>query len=112
MELQLTNILTNQHIRLDQQYSTGQLLFTIDIRERFDNEIKRRSDIDVLDMECSALFSAARKVGIKAIAVFYVTDILFEKHVLRQVPPEEQRTINDSIQKAQRSICAFLNQIT
>lgn len=36
-------------------------------------------DIDVVDMECSAFFSAASHSGLSALAFFYVTDIVKEK---------------------------------
>lgn len=41
--------------------------------------ILAKKNIDVVDMECSAFFSAAAFVNIRVIALFYITDIIHKK---------------------------------
>jgi purine-nucleoside phosphorylase len=64
--------------------------------------------IDVVDMECSSLFSAAEHKHLKAMALFYVSDILNEKPFYEKLSREDEIKLSSSIESAIESICSFV----
>ena len=56
-----------------------------------------KKGIDILDMECSALFSAADKVKIKAAALFYATDIIKKTPFYRDISLKDKKKFDASI---------------
>jgi purine-nucleoside phosphorylase len=67
----------------------------------------RGKNIDVVDMECSACFSAAGHRHLKAIALFYVSDILDEKPFYENLSREDEIKLTSSIESAAQYICSF-----
>jgi purine-nucleoside phosphorylase len=64
--------------------------------------------IDVVDMECSSLFSAAGYKHLKAMALFYISDILNEKPFYEKLSREDEMKLSSSIDSAIESICSFV----
>jgi len=54
----------------------------------YDSLVEKK--IDVLEMETAAFFHAAHTIQKKALAIFYITDILNEKHVFEPMTPTQQ----------------------
>jgi purine-nucleoside phosphorylase len=65
-------------------------------------------NIQVVDMECSCLFSAARDKHLKTMALFYISDVINEKPFYEKLSPEDEIRISGSIKSAIRSICGFV----
>ncbi|MGQ3683912.1 MAG: phosphorylase family protein [Candidatus Loosdrechtia sp.] len=63
--------------------------------------------IEVIDMECSAFFSAAHYIQKRAIAILYVTDIIGKKHFFEPLEPQDKLPINNAIQDACKVIRSF-----
>ena len=53
--------------------------------------------VDVMDMECSAFFSAAKYSRIKAAALFYVTDILLKKPFFEPLEEKDKKIIDSAV---------------
>ena len=66
--------------------------------------------IDVVDMECSALFSASHYAGLKAIALFYVSDIVKKIPFYMGLEPTLKSTLFCSIKKAIALVCEFIKK--
>ena len=82
--------------------SIGSLKCEESYKEFFDEE-----GIDVVDMECSAFFSAARYIQKKAIALLYVTDIIGKKSFFEPLEPKDKLQIDSTIQTACKAIRSF-----
>jgi len=67
-------------------------------------------DIQVVDMECSAFFSASKHIGRNAMAFFYITDIINKKPFYRNVSLEERLSLSSSIKSATRILCEFIEK--
>jgi len=67
--------------------------------------------IDIVDMECSAIFSAANYLGLKAMALFYVTDIINKKPFYMPLSAEDSSTLTGSIKNAADILYQFIKQI-
>ncbi len=74
--------------------------------ERLDSFIKQ--GIDVIDMECSAFFAASKHVRLKAIALFYDSDILKSKPFYKSLAVAEKSTLSYAIKNAVFNLCEFL----
>lgn len=68
-------------------------------------------NIQVVEMECSGLFSAAENKNIKAMALLYVSDILNEKPFYCQFSPDDKLKLLSSIKSGIRSICSFTERL-
>jgi len=71
----------------------------------------QKNRIDVLDMECSAFFSAAKSAKKAAVACLYVTDILPSPQLERPLTNEEQKILNLALSHAQRTIIEYSRNI-
>ncbi|MEP9410246.1 MAG: hypothetical protein HRF42_02370 [Candidatus Brocadia sp.] len=91
-----------QKIHLVAGISIGSLKCEESYKEFFAEE-----GIKVVDMECSAFFSAARHIGKKAIALLYVTDIIGKKSFFEPLGPQGELHIEHAIQTACRAIRTF-----
>ncbi|MDD5773295.1 MAG: hypothetical protein PHX78_07540 [bacterium] len=60
----------------------------------------KNKNIDVFDMECSALFSAGNHIGIKTAALFYVSDIVSSKPFYMNMEDASKLKISNSIKNA------------
>jgi len=65
-------------------------------------------NIHVVDMECSSFFSAASQKNLKAMALFYVSDIINEKPFYKPLIDEDRVKLSSSIKEGIYSICSFL----
>ncbi len=63
--------------------------------------------IDVVDMECSAFFSAAEFAEINAIACFYISDIIKEKPFYLSLDPDSKSALCSAIKNAAGLVCEF-----
>ncbi|MFH1478239.1 MAG: hypothetical protein ABIG92_00505 [Candidatus Omnitrophota bacterium] len=68
--------------------------------------------IDVVDMECSALFSAASKAGLNAMALFYITDIINVKPFYVPLEGKEKDRLSGSISLSLDLIWKFIQKIS
>lgn len=59
-----------------------------------------KNSIDLVDMECSAFFNAARRVRIAAAALYFVTDIVKEKPYYRTLDEEDLDLIHQGLDAA------------
>lgn len=71
----------------------------------------REKGIQIVDMECSAVFSAAKHINCRAIALLYVTDVLIEKPFYMKLNKKEELSINSSIKNAVRILCDFIKKL-
>jgi len=69
------------------------------------SELLSKKHIQTVDMECSAVFSAADSSGLKAASVMYATDIIGYKPFFRQFSEEEKQKISASVTNGARIIC-------
>ncbi|MFN3532611.1 MAG: hypothetical protein ACK41Q_08920 [Candidatus Brocadia sp.] len=92
----------NQKIQPVIGMSIGSLKCEESYKEFFDEE-----GIEVIDMECSAFFSAARHIQKKAIALLYVTDIIGKKSFFEPLEPKDKLQIDHAIQNACKAIRLF-----
>lgn len=67
--------------------------------------------VDVVDMECSSVFSAAQYTGIKAMALLYVTDIINEKPFYKGLSPEDNSCLCNSIKQSAGILCEFITSL-
>ncbi|MFA6218076.1 MAG: hypothetical protein WDL87_10550 [Candidatus Omnitrophota bacterium] len=65
--------------------------------------------IDVVDMESSAFFSAASHAGLKAAALFYVSDIIGEKPWYRALGPLDKEALFVSMKKSLLFVRTFFH---
>jgi purine-nucleoside phosphorylase len=66
-----------------------------------------KKNIDVVDMECSAFFSASSYTGLKAMALFYVSDIIKEKPFYKTLKPALKTKLSAAIEKSINLLEAF-----
>lgn len=64
--------------------------------------------IAAADMECSAFYGAAAFCGLKAMALFYVTDIINKKPFYAAPGADDEAKINASREQAVDMICDFI----
>ena len=65
--------------------------------------------IDVVDMECSALFAAAQNIKRKAFAVTVCTDIIGKKPFYRTYSTDDQHSVNGAVKQASEIIYQFVS---
>lgn len=65
-------------------------------------------DIDVVDMECSVFFAAARYCGFKSAALFYVSDIIKEKPFYADFDAGTELRLSSALKNAADILCAFV----
>lgn len=68
----------------------------------------RKEEIDVVDMEASALFSAIKYFKLSGIALLYVTDVISMRPFFRELSKRDRRIIKESRQRAISLICDFI----
>jgi purine-nucleoside phosphorylase len=68
----------------------------------------RRQSIDVVDMECSAFFSAARFNKQKALGLLFVTDVVNQRPFYETRLATERKLLQSSIKKGAHFLCDFI----
>mgnify|MGYP001610812889 CR=1 FL=1 len=69
-----------------------------------------KQGIEAVDMECSAFFAAASHSGLKAIAVFYVTDIIGVKPFYQEMGLKDKAKISLARKMAAGLLCKFIQE--
>ncbi|MFH1691446.1 MAG: hypothetical protein ABIC68_02580 [Candidatus Omnitrophota bacterium] len=67
-------------------------------------------DVDVVDMECSAFFAASSKIGLKALALFYVSDIIHQKPFYAELNESDQQAAKAGMKDGIKFLCDFLQK--
>ena len=62
----------------------------------------KENQIDVMEMQVCAFYQAARHVLRRAVALLYVSDILFQRDVFDPLTPAQQAAVNAAQQRAYR----------
>lgn len=68
----------------------------------------RDRGVDVVDMECSAFFSASRFIKRKALSIFYVSDIIRSKPFYATLSAQDKIRLALSIKKAVEAVRRFV----
>ena len=71
-------------------------------------DVLTRDGIEVVDMECSAFFAASSAVGLKALTVFYVSDIISKRPFYVDLKQPEKSALSCSIKMATDAIQQFI----
>ncbi|MBU1998693.1 MAG: hypothetical protein ABIG46_03420 [Candidatus Omnitrophota bacterium] len=69
-----------------------------------------RENIEVVDMECSAFFSAAESASISALALFYISDIIHKKPFYFPLDTRSKKDLDKAIKKASIILCDFIKE--
>ena len=96
----------NQYVRKAACASVGSLNM-----EEENIGLFKTKGIQIIDMECSAVFSASKHINCRAMAIFYATDILIEKPFYMKLNKKEELIINSSIKNAVRILCSFIKKL-
>lgn len=64
-------------------------------------------NIEIVDMECSAMLAAADSIGLRAMALFYVSDIIKQEPFYFPLKPGSQQKIESSLKNSAKAICDF-----
>ncbi|MFC1666460.1 hypothetical protein ACFL0P_01120 [Candidatus Omnitrophota bacterium] len=73
-------------------------------------DLFNKKEVETVDMECSALFSASKHTGKRAMAFFYITDIINKKPFYVALEAEDKKTLSSSIKTAARILCEFIEK--
>jgi len=96
----------NQYVKKAACASVGSLKL-----EEENTDLFKTKGVQVVDMECSAVFSASKHINCRAIAILYVSDILIEKPFYMKLNKKEELMINSSIKNAVRILCDFIKKL-
>lgn len=94
---------TNKSVREVSCATLGSLKLEEDYMSLFSEK-----NIQVVDMECSGFFSAASQKNLKAMALFYISDIINEKPFYKPLIDEDRARLLSSIKEGIYSICSFI----
>lgn len=84
-------------------------LGSLKLEEDYLQQFKKRG-VQTVDMECSALFSAAAYIGRKAMAFFYITDIVNKKPFYVDLSAEDEKALSSSIKSGVHILCEFIKK--
>jgi len=70
----------------------------------------KKNNIQVVDLEVSAFYSAAKYSGLSALAILYVTDIVKKKPFYRKFAPSDSELIRDSRTQAISMLCKYIQE--
>lgn len=73
-------------------------------------DIFTEKKIDVVDMECSAFFSASNFTGLKSAALFYISDIIKKQPFYNKLDSKSRLKISFAIKKSSTLICEFIRR--
>ncbi len=71
-------------------------------------EIFKKRGIQTVDMECASLFSASEYIKRKAMAFFYITDIINKKPFYADLNAEDKTVLSSSIESSVHILCEFI----
>ena len=75
-------------------------------------DLFKTKGIQAVDMECSAVFAAAKHINCRAMAILYVSDILIENPFYMKLSKKEEAIINYSIDSAVKILCDFIKKLS
>jgi len=76
-------------------------------------DLFKEKHIDVVDMECSGVFSASLSIKRRAIALFYATDIINKKPFYSKLCEGDRSALSFSVKKSCHTLCDFIkNNLT
>ncbi len=84
-------------------------LGSLKLEEGYRNSFEAK-EIQVVDMECSAVFSAANHIGKKAVALFYITDIINKKPFYESLSATDRLALMSSIKSASNILCDLIKK--
>jgi len=96
----------NQYVKKADCASVGSLKL-----EEENIDLFKTKGIQIVDMECSAVFAASKHINCRAMAILYVSDILIEKPFYMKLNKKEELMINSSIKNAVRILCDFIEKL-
>lgn len=70
----------------------------------------RDNGVDVIDMECSAFFAAASKVGLPAMGLFYVADVLIKKPFYMDLAEPDKQAMRAGMVNGIKALCVFIQK--
>lgn len=70
----------------------------------------RDLNISVVDMECSAFFAAASKVGLPAMGLFYVSDVLEKKPFYADLTESDKQAMKAGMITGIKVLCDFIQK--
>ncbi len=73
-------------------------------------DLLRGRGIQVVDMECSSLFSACGYIGRRSLALLCVTDIVGSKPFYAKLDNSENSAVSNSFKKAIDTLCDFIKK--
>ena len=71
-----------------------------------------RKCIDIVDMECSSLFSACQLAGIRSFAVMYVSDIIGKKPFYKNLSFKDKLSVDNAIKTSSDLIWKFTKALS
>lgn len=106
-------VLFEKFLRLNKSYDikevTCSTLGSLKLEEQCIDRFKEK-DIQIVDMECSSLFSASGYVKKRAMALFYITDIINEKPFYMDLNKGDSSILSSSIKSAIGYLCKFIEK--
>lgn len=88
---------------------TCMTLSSLKLEEGLSDQFKDNS-VDVVDMECSAFFAAASKVGLPAMGLFYVADVLIKKPFYADLTEPDKQAMKAGMVNGIKALCVFLQK--
>jgi purine-nucleoside phosphorylase len=100
---------TNINRKYNIKKVTCATLGSLKLEEGYVNKFKEKK-IQIVDMECSAFFCASEYIKRKAMALFYITDIINKKPFYRGLDARDKSTLFNSIKSATDILCNFIEE--
>jgi len=99
----LKNISYAKHVILNRGASVGSIALESSVLD-----FLNKNSIAVVDLECSAFYSAANAIGRKSLALLYITDIIGDRTPFDPLSHKEE----GKIRAAQKQITKILMELT
>jgi hypothetical protein len=66
--------------------------------------------VEVVDLESAAVLSAASRIGIRAVSLLAVSDIVGLRPYYQILSPEEERRLREALDRAVKSVCRYIQE--
>lgn len=84
-------------------------LGSLKLEEKYADNLKKKG-ICAVDMECAAFFAASKYIKRRALALFYVTDIIGRKPFYEELDDKDGLALEGAIKKAAHILCNFIEK--
>ena len=84
-------------------------LGSLKLEESYIDKFKEKN-IRIVEMESTTLFSASAHINRKALAFFYVTDIINKKPFYEDLADADKLKLSSSIKSATNILCKFIEK--